>query len=206
MSPGNFSIVPHAFPHRCCVCHVPVGVPEKKFAYAYCHGFLSGPGSVKGQALRESLLEKGVDLSLLNLNGEDDDPGAITCSGAVGAVRAFHLGHKSASGNPGLKLRLAGSSLGGYIAARSANRWVSCWLGSMAERAKIKNYAHKLNHAEASAVMYVFDLLLLIPYPRNAEGRVAYLLCLLPICSYLIPFPLECLGARRLPAFQAFRK
>lgn len=102
-----------------------VGRAEKSFAYAYCHGFLSGPGSVKGQALRESLLEKGVDLSLLNLNGEDDDPGAITCSGAVEAVRAFHLDQKSALGNPGLKLRLAGSSLGGYIVARSATNDIS---------------------------------------------------------------------------------
>lgn len=64
------------------------------------------------------MLEVGVDMSLLNLNGEDNDPGAITCSGALKAVRQFHLDRKSAVGDPGLKLRLAGSSLGGYIVAR----------------------------------------------------------------------------------------
>lgn len=106
----------------CCVFSA--GGAVKSFAYAYCHGFLSGPASVKGQALRKGLLELGVDLSLLNLNGVDNDPGAITCSGAVEAVRAFHLDQKSASGDPGLKLRLAGSSLGGYIVARSARNSV----------------------------------------------------------------------------------
>lgn len=118
-----------------------VGRAEQSFAYAYCHGFLSGPGSVKGQALRESLLEKGVDLSLLNLNGEDNDPGAITCSGAVEAVRAFHLDQKSALGNPGLKLRLAGSSLGGYIVARSATMVFLLAGVVAADRTKLPNYS-----------------------------------------------------------------
>eukprot|EP00752_Nemacystus_decipiens_P010512 g9362.t1 len=94
--------------------------PETSFAYAYCHGFLSGRGSVKGQALRKTLRETGVDLNLLNLNAVEDDPGSITCSGAVEAVRAFHLEQKSVSGNSGLKLRLIGSSLGGFISARYA--------------------------------------------------------------------------------------
>lgn len=88
------------------------------FAYAYCHEFLSGPASVKGQALRKTLREAGVELNLLNLNAVEDDPGSITCSGAVEAVRAFHLEQKSSSGEPDLKLRLVGSSLGGYISAR----------------------------------------------------------------------------------------
>lgn len=96
------------------------GGPENSFAYAYCHGFLSGPASVKGQALRKTLLETGVELNLLNLNGVEDDHGSITCSGAVQAVRAFHLDRKSVSGDPGLKLRLVGSSLGGFISARSS--------------------------------------------------------------------------------------
>lgn len=92
------------------------------FAYAYCHGFLSGPASVKGQALRKTMLEAGVDMSLLNLNGEDsNDLGAITISGALKAVRQFHLDRKSTLGDPGLKLRLVGSSLGGYIVARCGN-------------------------------------------------------------------------------------
>lgn len=88
------------------------------FAYAYCHGFLSGPGSVKGLALRESMLEVGVDMSLLNLNGEGSGPGAMLISGALQAVRQFHTDKKSAVGDPGLKLRLTGSSLGGFIVAR----------------------------------------------------------------------------------------
>lgn len=106
--------------HALLLCVLSVGGSENIFSYAYCHGFLSGPESVKGQALREILLKKGVDLSLLNLNGEDKDPGAITFSGAVKAVRAFHLDQKSALGKPDLKLRLAGSSLGGYVVARWA--------------------------------------------------------------------------------------
>eukprot|EP00904_Undaria_pinnatifida_P010181 jgi/Undpi1/6293/HiC_scaffold_20.g08777.m2 len=94
------------------------------FAYAYCHGFLSGPSSVKGQALRKTMLEAGVDMSLLNLNGEDSsDVGAITISGALKAVRQFHLDRKSTLGDPGLKLRLVGSSLGGYIVARYAEMY-----------------------------------------------------------------------------------
>lgn len=105
---------------HCCLAFTPSpGGPENSFAYAYCHGFLSGPASVKGQALRKTLRETGVELNLLDLNAVKDDPGSITCSGAVEAVRAFHLKQKSASGNPGLKLRLVGSSLGGFISARS---------------------------------------------------------------------------------------
>eukprot|EP00903_Cladosiphon_okamuranus_P011593 g10903.t1 len=96
------------------------GGPENSFAYVYCHGFLSGPSSVKGQALRETLRETGVALNLLNLNAVEDDPGSITCSGAVEAVRAFHLEQKSVAGDPGLKLRIVGSSLGGFISARYA--------------------------------------------------------------------------------------
>lgn len=88
-------------------------------AYAYCHGFLSGPASVKGQALRKTMLEAGVDMSLLNLNGGDgSDAGAMTISGALKAVRQFHLDRKSTLADPGLKLRLVGSSLGGFIVAR----------------------------------------------------------------------------------------
>lgn len=101
----------------------------QSFTYAYCHGFLSGPGSVKGQVLRESMLEAGVDMMLLNLNGADNDPGAITCSGALQAVRDFHLEKKATAGDPGLKLRLVGSSLGGYVVARFVR-------ASTAEKAK----------------------------------------------------------------------
>ncbi|CAM9218050.1 unnamed protein product [Scytosiphon promiscuus] len=93
---------------------------DERYAYAYCHGFLSSPASVKGLALRKSMLAAGVDLSLLNLNGPGNDPGAISCSGALEAVRTFHLEKKTASGDPGLKLRLVGSSLGGFIVARYA--------------------------------------------------------------------------------------
>lgn len=93
----------------------------QRFLYAYCHGFLSGPGSVKGQALRQSMLEAGLDMTLLNLNGADNDPGAMACSRALQAVRDFHLEKKAIAGDPGLKLRLVGSSLGGYIVARYAD-------------------------------------------------------------------------------------
>lgn len=73
---------------------------------------------MKGQALRKSMLAVGVDLALLNLNGPENDPGAISCSGALEAVRTFHLEKKDKCGDAGLKLRLAGSSLGGFIVAR----------------------------------------------------------------------------------------
>lgn len=64
------------------------------------------------------MLEVGVDMSLLNLNGEDNDPGAISIAGALKAVRDFHVDKKAAASDPGLKLRLMGSSLGGYITSR----------------------------------------------------------------------------------------
>lgn len=67
------------------------------------------------------MLEVGVDLTLLNLNGPDQDPGALTCSGALKAVRQFHLDKKVELDNPALKLRLTGSSFGGYIVARFGN-------------------------------------------------------------------------------------
>ncbi len=73
---------------------------------------------MKGQALRRSLLEVGVELNLLDLNAVEHDPGSITCSGALEAVRAFHMDQKTALDDPDLKLRLVGSSLGGYIVAR----------------------------------------------------------------------------------------
>lgn len=60
----------------------------------------------------------GVDLWLLNLNGVDNDPGAITFAGGLQAVRDFYLERKAAVGDPRLKLRLVGGSLGGYIVAR----------------------------------------------------------------------------------------
>lgn len=64
------------------------------------------------------MLEAGLDMTLLNLNGADNDPGAMACSRALQAVRDFHLEKKAIAGDPGLKLRLVGSSLGGYIVAR----------------------------------------------------------------------------------------
>lgn len=59
-----------------------------------------------------------MELNLLDLNAVENDPGSITCSGALEAVRAFHADQKTALGDPDLKLRLVGSSLGGYIVAR----------------------------------------------------------------------------------------
>eukprot|EP00639_Heterosigma_akashiwo_P018490 CAMPEP_0206401390 /NCGR_PEP_ID=MMETSP0294-20121207/26235_1 /ASSEMBLY_ACC=CAM_ASM_000327 /TAXON_ID=39354 /ORGANISM="Heterosigma akashiwo, Strain CCMP2393" /LENGTH=228 /DNA_ID=CAMNT_0053858069 /DNA_START=115 /DNA_END=798 /DNA_ORIENTATION=- len=88
--------------------------------YAYCHGFLSSENSFKGTFLRDVFDKSGVQLELLNLNG-GPDASTLTYSGALDAVAAHHrrLQARSPGGRP-VKLRLVGSSLGGYVAARYA--------------------------------------------------------------------------------------
>ncbi|CAM9153757.1 unnamed protein product [Choristocarpus tenellus] len=89
-----------------------------QYVYAYCHGFLSGPASFTGVELKKQLADKRVDLELLNLNG-GDDPGGISFSGGVEVVRTLFEDKKQVLGD-GIKLRLIGSSLGGYVVARYA--------------------------------------------------------------------------------------
>ncbi|CAM9969069.1 unnamed protein product [Discosporangium mesarthrocarpum] len=94
------------------------GPKPSTFVYAYCHGFLSGPSSFKGTELKRRMAEAGVDLHLLNLNG-GDDPGGISYSGAINAVKSFYIDEQRRLGTE-IRLRLIGSSLGGYVVARYA--------------------------------------------------------------------------------------
>lgn len=45
--------------------------------FAYLHGFLSGPDSVKGRHLQAFLKTLGVDLRLLDLNGDEGFAGEL---------------------------------------------------------------------------------------------------------------------------------
>jgi len=95
---------------------------------------------VKGQALRKSLLEVGVELNLLDLNSVKNDPGSITCSGALEAVRAFHVDQKTTLSDPDLKLRLVGSSLGGYIVARYCTEYISMLEGVLSTERRVRGH------------------------------------------------------------------
>jgi hypothetical protein len=82
--------------------------------YAYCHGFLSGPSSSKGRYLRSLLDRHGIHLHLLDLNGPDG-PASLTPGGALASIEAFWASHANGS-----KMRLIGSSFGGWASARYA--------------------------------------------------------------------------------------
>ncbi len=82
--------------------------------YAYLHGFLSSVASTKGRYLSESLTPFGIVLHQLCLNGAGG-PSALTPARALGAVDAC-----LEAAPEGTKLRLIGSSFGGWTAARYA--------------------------------------------------------------------------------------
>ena len=86
--------------------------------YAYAHGFLSGPSSYKGRSMQQQLAARfGVHLTLLDLNG-GGGPAALT---PTTALRALDEAWESAAeGDPGTRLRLIGSSAGGWACARYA--------------------------------------------------------------------------------------
>lgn len=81
--------------------------------YLYLHGFASSRLSRKGVALRERLVGDGVELELLDLNVPSFEKQTYT------AILRF-LDEIDRSTAAGTKLRIAGSSMGGYLAARWA--------------------------------------------------------------------------------------
>ncbi len=87
-------------------------------AYAYCHGFLSGPTSSKGRFLASALAMRGVSLTLLDLNRPD--PASLSHEGALSAIHEFWEAAQRDS--PGARLCLVGSSFGGWAAASYAHR------------------------------------------------------------------------------------
>ncbi len=78
--------------------------------YAYLHGFASGPLARKGLGLRQAFEDRGVQLSLPDLNR----PSFAQLSHAAMLEAVDEL---TAAGGP---WRLVGSSLGGWVAARWA--------------------------------------------------------------------------------------
>jgi pimeloyl-ACP methyl ester carboxylesterase len=87
---------------------------EPRFRYVYLHGFASSPLSRKGIRLRAAFREAGVELELPNLNLPTFE--TITFSAIL-----KELDRLAASDGPsGPRWRLAGSSMGGYLAARWA--------------------------------------------------------------------------------------
>ena len=90
-------------------------------AFAYCHGFLSGPTSSKGRFLGSFLASRGAsELSLLALNGPTGEPAALSHSGALQAIDDHWQATQHQT--PGARLCLIGSSFGGWAAAAYASR------------------------------------------------------------------------------------
>ncbi|CAM9451133.1 unnamed protein product [Chrysoparadoxa australica] len=94
---------------------------EPIYKYAYCHGFLSDENSVKGVAIKKELENAKISLDLLNLNS-GPDKGGISYSGGIQAIRDYweSCQAEAAVSRQTVKLRLVGSSLGGYVVARYA--------------------------------------------------------------------------------------
>lgn len=82
--------------------------------YAYFHGFRSSPNAKKGNHLRAVLADDGIELLLPDLN----QPSFASLS--VGAMLAHLDAQHEREGRP--IWRLIGSSLGGWLAARWAER------------------------------------------------------------------------------------
>jgi pimeloyl-ACP methyl ester carboxylesterase len=83
------------------------------YRYPYLHGFGSGPLSRKGVHLRDALAADGVELELLDLNVP-----SFTEQSYSRILRS--LDDFDSQTADGVKLRLTGSSMGGYLAARWA--------------------------------------------------------------------------------------
>ncbi len=78
--------------------------------YLYLHGFASGPTSRKAQAFQSSLAARGIQLEVPALDEGDFEN--LTLS------RQLSLIERTLKGDP---VRLAGSSMGGYLAALYAS-------------------------------------------------------------------------------------
>ncbi|MFU8803757.1 MAG: YqiA/YcfP family alpha/beta fold hydrolase [Bradymonadaceae bacterium] len=80
--------------------------------YVYLHGFASSPLSLKGMRMAEAFADIGVTLHRVDLNRPSFEK--ITYTAALGALDEIDA---RVEGGP---LRLIGSSMGGYLAARWA--------------------------------------------------------------------------------------
>ena len=88
---------------------MPAGNPEATVMnYLYLHGFCSGPGSFKGQYLKEKFARKNLVLQTPDLNGADFTYLTLTAQLAIV--------EKICRENPG-PWTLLGSSMGAYLAA-----------------------------------------------------------------------------------------
>lgn len=81
--------------------------------WLYLHGFASGPGSYKGVAVERHYAAKGIHVERLNLRVPSMEHLRVTAM--IDVVRA-------AIGDPRDRALLFGSSLGGYVASRVAER------------------------------------------------------------------------------------
>jgi pimeloyl-ACP methyl ester carboxylesterase len=75
--------------------------------YLWLHGFASGPTSGKGQYVQQKLRERGIDLSIPDLN--EPDFFGLTVTRMLARIDALAAGER--------ELVLFGSSLGGFAAA-----------------------------------------------------------------------------------------
>lgn len=82
--------------------------------YAYLHGFRSSPNAKKGNQLREHLKRDGIDLLLPDLN--QPSFALLSVRAMLDSLDDLH----EREGSP--RWRLIGSSLGGWLAARWAER------------------------------------------------------------------------------------
>jgi hypothetical protein len=78
--------------------------------YTYLHGFASGPRSRKAQAFQRSFEQRGIELSIPEL--DQGDFAHLTISAQLNLVNQLLAGEPA---------RLIGSSLGGYLAALYAS-------------------------------------------------------------------------------------
>lgn len=84
------------------------------YRYVYLHGFASSPKSTKAVQLREVFAGFGLDLEVPDLNRPSF--AKLSHAAMVAAVDELHRSGPMA----GAKLRIVGSSLGGWLAARYA--------------------------------------------------------------------------------------
>jgi pimeloyl-ACP methyl ester carboxylesterase len=90
-----------------------VNQSSERFRYAYLHGFGSDAQSTKGVAMKQWMATQGLNLELLDVNVPSFE--TQTYSDILA-----HLDEFDRSTPDGTRLRLGGSSMGGYLAARWA--------------------------------------------------------------------------------------
>ncbi|MHC4945205.1 MAG: alpha/beta hydrolase [Planctomycetota bacterium] len=87
---------------------------ETQFRYAHLHGFASSAKSHKGLLLAEAFAAKGLELILPDLNRPSFSK--LTYTAALEGMDELD----AAAGDPQIRWRISGSSMGGYLAARWA--------------------------------------------------------------------------------------